>query len=59
MSDFMLTPLERVGELVELIPPQPLVPSLPVEVDVALRVETGPDSLSAELRLSGKLGRER
>ena len=56
MDEFALTPLEQVGELAGLILPQPSVPPLSVEVGVELRADTGSDTLSAELRLSGKLG---
>ena len=57
MNDFSLSPLEAIADLAELVlPGVPLAPP-PVEVDVSVRVETSP-TVSAEVRLSGKLGRD-
>ena len=56
MNDFPLSPLEAIADLAEIVlPGVPLAP--PVEVDVSVRVETSP-TVSAEVRLSGKLGKD-
>ena len=58
MNDFALSPLEAISDLAEFVLPDiPLAPP-PVEVDVSVRVETSPDTLAAELRVSGKMGKE-
>lgn len=58
MSDFHLSPLEKITDLAELVLPDALLTPPPVEVDVSLRMETGPDTLAAEVRLSGKIGKD-
>ena len=58
MNDFHLSPLEKITELAEVILPDAILSPPPVEVGVSVRVETSLDALAAELRLSGKLGKE-
>ena len=59
MNDFHLSPLEHIAELAELVLPDTVLSPPPVEVGVSVRVESSPDTLAAELHLSGKLGKER
>ena len=59
MSEFHLSPLEKISELAEFVLPDTILSPPPVEVDVSVRVETSPDTLVAELRLSGKLGKDK
>ena len=59
MNNFPISPLEAITDLAELVLPDSILAPPPVEVGVSVRVETSPDTLAAELRLSGKLGKER
>ena len=59
MNKFSLSPLDKISELAESVLPSTILSPPPVEVGVAVRVETSPDTLAAEVRLSGKLGKER
>ena len=58
MKNFPLSPLEAITELAEVVLPDAILSPPPVEVGVAVRVETSPDALAAELRISGKVGKE-
>ena len=58
MNDFPLSPLEAIADLAELILPDTILSPPPVEVGVSARVEISPDTLAAELRVSGKMGKE-
>ena len=57
MNNFHLSPLEKITELAESVLPDTILAPPPVEVGVSVRVETSPDALAAELRISGKLGK--
>ena len=59
MKNFPLSPLEAITELAEVVLPDTILSPPPVEVGVSVRVETSPDTLAAELRLSGKLGKNK
>lgn len=59
MKNFPLSPLEAITELAEVVLPDAILSPPPVEVGVSVRVETSPDTLAAELRLSGKLGKNK
>ena len=58
MSNFPLSPLEAIVDLAEVLPSTILSPP-PVEVGISVRVETSPDTLAAEVRLSGKVGKDK
>ena len=57
MKKIPTSPLEAITELTEVILPTSILSSPPVEVGVSVRVENSPDALTAELRISGKLGK--
>ena len=59
MNKFSLSPLDKISELAEFVLPDTILSPPPVEVGVSVRVETSPDTLAAELRLSGKLGKDK
>ena len=58
MNKSSLSPLDKISELAEIVLPSTILTPPPVEVGVSVRVETSPDTLAAEVRLSGKLGKD-